>query len=53
MPTDADKWEQDMIDKGLMKDKDGYYHYTLKKNEDADDELARLCLTKLLDYDII
>ena len=53
MPTDAEKWRQDMIDRGLMKDENGYYHYTLKKNEDADNELARLCLTKLLDYDII
>ncbi len=53
MPTDAEKWKQDMIKSGRMKDDDGYYHYTSKKNEDANDELVKFCLTKLLDYDII
>ena len=33
MPEDADKWKQDMIDKGLMKDDDGYYHYTVKEED--------------------
>lgn len=28
MPIDSEKWEEEMIAKGLMKDKDGYYHYT-------------------------
>ena len=27
MPVDAEKWHQDMIDKGIIPDKDGYFHY--------------------------
>ena len=53
MPTDAEKWRQQMIEEGRIKDADGYYHFTLKKNEDADDELARLCLTNFLNYVVI
>lgn len=32
MPVDAEKWKQDMIKSGRMKDDDGYYHYT-KEND--------------------
>ena len=33
MPIDAEKWKQDMIEQGLMKDDDGYYHYTAKAED--------------------
>ena len=33
MPDDAKKWKQRMIDSGLMKDDDGYYHMVKEKDE--------------------
>ena len=42
-----------MIEEGRMKDADGYYHYTLRKDESEYERVAELYLTKLLDFDII
>ena len=32
MPVDKEKWEEEMIASGLMKDRNGYYHWTKKED---------------------
>ena len=35
MPIDSKKWEEEMIEKGLMEDKDGYYHWVVEEGEEV------------------
>ena len=49
MPIDAEKWKQDMIEQGLMKDDDGYYHWTLRTREPDWDLLVERLIDGLIE----